>query len=65
MTDIQPVAPVSVQVEPARVSSIKSMINIGDTAQITSFGEGAQRQVASFADRILDQTKNRELGDTG
>jgi uncharacterized protein YaaN involved in tellurite resistance len=48
-----------------QVATIKSGINIADTAQITAFGEGAQREVASFADRILDQTKNRELGDTG
>ncbi|HEY1426114.1 MAG TPA: toxic anion resistance protein [Caulobacteraceae bacterium] len=56
----QPPAPV-----PAEVTGIKSQINIGDTAQITAFGEDAQRRVAGFADRILDQTKNRELGDTG
>jgi uncharacterized protein YaaN involved in tellurite resistance len=50
---------------PAEVTSIKSQINIADTAQITAFGEDAQRRVTGFADRILDQTKNRELGDTG
>jgi uncharacterized protein YaaN involved in tellurite resistance len=49
----------------ADVVAIKQQINIGDTAQITAFGEEAQRRVAGFADRILDQTKNRELGDTG
>jgi uncharacterized protein YaaN involved in tellurite resistance len=52
-------------VDPARVQSIKAGINIQDTAQITAFGEGAQREVAGFADRILSQTRNRELGDTG
>jgi uncharacterized protein YaaN involved in tellurite resistance len=52
-------------VDPGRVQSIKSGINIADTAQITAFGEGAQREVAGFADRILSQTRNRELGDTG
>ncbi len=51
--------------DPGRVASIKSGINIQDTAQITAFGEGAQREVAGFADKILAQTKNRELGDTG
>ena len=50
---------------PAEVVSIKSQINIGDTAQLTAFGDDAQRRVAGFADRILDQTKNRDLGDTG
>jgi uncharacterized protein YaaN involved in tellurite resistance len=68
MTDAQPVAatvPAVVPVDAGKVSTIKSGIDIADTAQITSFGEGAQRQVAGFADRILEQTKNRELGDTG
>src|SRR5215467_5607108 len=49
----------------AKIAAIKSDINIQDTAQITAFGERAQREVAGFADRILAQTKNRELGDTG
>src|SRR5215472_19011200 len=48
-----------------QVVAIRSQINIADSAQITAFGEGAQREVAGFADRILQQTKNRELGDTG
>src|SRR5262249_11540988 len=51
--------------DPAKVASIKSGINISDTAQITAFGDRAQREVAGFADKILAQTKNRELGDTG
>ena len=48
-----------------QVATIKSAINIADTAQITAFGEKAQQEVAGFADRILQQTRNRELGDTG
>jgi uncharacterized protein YaaN involved in tellurite resistance len=48
-----------------QVATIKSEINISDTAQITAFGERAQRDVAGFADRILDQTRNREMGDAG
>jgi uncharacterized protein YaaN involved in tellurite resistance len=48
-----------------QLATIKSQIDIADTAQITSFGESAQRDVAGFADKILQQTQNRELGDTG
>ena len=59
-TALAPLAPDSGQ-----VAAIKTAINITDSAQITAFGEGAQREVAGFADRILSQTKNRELGDTG
>jgi hypothetical protein len=51
--------------ENAKVVAIRSDIDIADTAQITAFGERAQQEVASFADRILAQTRNRELGDTG
>src|SRR6201992_4322783 len=48
-----------------QVAAIKAGIDIADSAQITAFGERAQQQVAGFADRILEQTRNRELGDTG
>lgn len=48
-----------------RAVAIQRTIDIADTAQITQFGERAQRHVAGFADQILAQTKNRELGDTG
>src|SRR5918997_5576865 len=51
--------------DPAKVASIQRQLDISDTAQITAFGERAQRDVAGFADRVLEQTKNRELGDTG
>src|SRR4029079_278804 len=58
-------AVVPVPVDSGKIATIKSGINIADTAQITAYGERAQKEVASFADRILAQTKNRELGDTG
>jgi uncharacterized protein YaaN involved in tellurite resistance len=54
-----------VPIDSGKITAIKADINIGDTAQITAFGERAQREVAGFADRILAQTRNRELGDTG
>src|SRR5271166_1578961 len=66
MSAAQPAAGLpAVVVDPAKVAAIKSQINISDTAQITAFGDRAQHDVAGFADRILAQTKNRELGDTG
>ncbi len=58
-------ASLPVVADPSKIATIKSAINISDTAQMTAFGERAQRDVASFADRILAQTRNRELGDTG
>lgn len=67
MSEASPVtaAPAVIPVESAKVVAIKSGINIADTAQISGFGERAQQDVASFADKILSQTRNRELGDTG
>ena len=59
MTAIVPSPPIE------KVTQLKTRIDIADTAQITTFGERAQREVAGFADQILSQTKNRELGDTG
>lgn len=71
MSDLQSVTSTATGVEltpgydPAKVASLSKSIDIADTAQITSFGERAQKNVAGFADEILRQTKNRELGDTG
>jgi uncharacterized protein YaaN involved in tellurite resistance len=55
----------AIPLDNAQVQSIKQSIDISDTAQMTAFGERAQQNVASFADQILSQTKNKELGDTG
>jgi len=49
----------------ALVSRIRSEIDLGDRANITRFGEPAQRAVTEFADRILAQTRNKEMGKTG
>ena len=68
MTDVQSSTAVptpALPVDAGKVAAIQSGIDIADTAQVTSFGERAQKTVASFADNILQQTRNRELGDTG
>ncbi|MDQ0468343.1 toxic anion resistance protein [Labrys wisconsinensis] len=55
----------AVVANPALVAEIKGGIDLGDRALVTGFGEKAQRDVTAFADRILAQTRNREMGDTG
>jgi len=55
----------AVRADPGKIAQIQKQIDISDTAQITQFGERAQRDVAGFADRVLEQTRNRELGNTG
>jgi len=47
------------------VARIKSEIDISDRSRIVTFGDRAQRSVVEFADRVLAQTQNRELGSTG
>src|SRR5712675_1691819 len=55
----------AVMVDASAVTRIKSEIDISDRSRIVTFGDRAQRSVVEFADRILAQTQNRELGTTG
>src|SRR5262245_37331222 len=55
----------AVQADASAVARIKTEIDISDRSRIVTFGDRAQRSVAEFADRILAQTQNRELGNTG
>jgi uncharacterized protein YaaN involved in tellurite resistance len=47
------------------VARIKSEIKLEDRARLVEFGDAAQRQVTDYAERVLKQTKNKELGGTG
>ena len=47
------------------VAKIKADIDITDRAQLISFGDSAQREVAAFADRILSETLNKDTGPVG
>src|SRR5579864_6460624 len=51
--------------DPSTVARIRSEIDISDRSRIVTFGDRAQRSVVEFADRILAQTQNREMGTTG
>ena len=55
----------TVRTDPSVVARIRSEIDISDRSRIVTFGDRAQRSVVEFADRILSQTQNRELGTTG
>ena len=55
----------AVHVDQAAVTQIREQIQLGDRANISAYGDRAQRSVTGYADRILAQTKNKELGDTG
>jgi uncharacterized protein YaaN involved in tellurite resistance len=47
------------------IHRVKNQIDLSDRARITSYGERAQRSVSEFADKVLAQTQNREMGETG
>jgi uncharacterized protein YaaN involved in tellurite resistance len=55
----------AVMADASVVTRIRSEIDISDRSRIVTFGDRAQRAVVEFADRILAQTQNRELGATG
>jgi uncharacterized protein YaaN involved in tellurite resistance len=55
----------AVTADVSAVARIKSEIDISDRSRIVTFGDRAQRSVVEFADRILAQTQNREIGTTG
>lgn len=56
---------VAVAPDPALVNRIRSEIHLNDRAQLLSFGDQAQRDVASYADQILRSTVNRDSGTVG
>lgn len=51
--------------DPKAIERIRAEIQLGDRAKLSTYGDRAQRSVTSYADKVLAQTRNRELGDTG
>ncbi|HYW61241.1 MAG TPA: toxic anion resistance protein [Xanthobacteraceae bacterium] len=58
-------ADVALSPDPALVSRIRGEIRLSDRAQLVSFGDDAQRDVAAYADQILRNTLNRDSGTAG
>jgi uncharacterized protein YaaN involved in tellurite resistance len=65
VTTAQEVTLPPLQVDPVQVKKLKTEIQIGDRAKISTYGDRAQRSVTGYADKILAQTRNKDLGDTG
>ena len=55
----------ALSVSPDAVARLKGTLSISDRAKIVTFGDGAQRSVSQFTEKVLAQAQNRELGDTG
>ncbi len=51
--------------DPNAVARIRAELSLDDRAKISTYGDRAQRGVTGYADRILAQTRNKELGETG
>lgn len=51
--------------EPNRVTQLVKTLDLTERSRIITFGDNAQRKVADFAERVLEQTKNKEIGKTG
>jgi uncharacterized protein YaaN involved in tellurite resistance len=64
LSTVTPPLPVVVA-DPQEVARIEDTIKIGDRAGISVYGDGAQRAVSDFADRILSEVKNKDLGEAG
>lgn len=55
----------AVVADPNQVAVIKKSIDLADRAGVADYGEKSQRDVVAFADRVLAQTRNKDMGDTG
>jgi uncharacterized protein YaaN involved in tellurite resistance len=55
----------AVVAEPSEVARIADTIDVGDRAAISVYGDRAQQSVTDYADKILSQVRNKDLGNTG
>ena len=55
----------SIQLDKHRVEAAKRDLNIEDRSTLVTYGDRAQQGVSDFADRILAETRNKDMGKTG
>src|SRR5882672_7002463 len=55
----------AIAASPSDVARIEGAIDVRDRAAISVYGDRAQQAVSDYADKILGQLRNRDLGDTG
>lgn len=60
---VETVAPIRVDAQ--TLAKLRSEISLEDRAKISTFGDRASRNVTAYSERILAQTKAKELGETG
>ncbi|MBP2559168.1 uncharacterized protein YaaN involved in tellurite resistance [Neorhizobium galegae] len=54
-----------VSADPAEIARISDNINLTDRSSISVFGDRAQQSVTDYADRILREVRNRDMGEVG
>jgi uncharacterized protein YaaN involved in tellurite resistance len=64
-TTATPIHLPSLVADPKAIARIEADINIKDRALLSTFGDSAQRSVTAFADKILSQTRNKDVGKAG
>ena len=55
----------SIQLDKTRVDAAKRDLNIEDRSTLVTYGDRAQQGVSDFADKILAETRNKDMGKTG
>ena len=55
----------AVVADPGEVAKIVDAIDVNDRAAISVYGDRAQQSVTDYADKILGQVRNKDLGNTG
>jgi len=53
------------RLDPQMLAKIRAEISLEDRAKISTFGDRASRNVTAYSERILAQTKTKDLGETG
>ena len=64
-TSVEPTLLPAVVADPGEVAKIADTIDVKDRAAISVYGDRAQQSVTDFADKILSQVRNKDLGNTG
>lgn len=60
-----PIETIKPKLDHQLLAKLRSEISLEDRAKISTFGDRASRNVTAYSERILAQTKTKELGDTG
>jgi uncharacterized protein YaaN involved in tellurite resistance len=60
-----PLSTPEIAADGALVTRIRQEIQLTDRSRIATYGDRAQRSVTGYADKILAQTKNKDMGETG